>query len=292
MERSWWFVLVLICNLSYGQVSSGAIANNRFLQRTNPQITRALNDGGSSLDHPEIQKLARQMVDLGIWGNLTMWMHDALVNRRQSGIDYFATKLYNIQTTNIVASQASTNLQPQLDTLGIKFDGSNDYMTVPHSNGINNFTQANNYTISVYINNTILKDEVVIEKWGAPAATTPIPYAIRLATNGNVIALAYNGSSSNSCSVSMPQNVWHMISCVFSWSTNTLKVYRNGVLISSCTLNLSGTVGNSYPVNIGNRYNLTGYYDGQLNDLRIYNIELTASQIDAIFQETRGKYGI
>ncbi len=288
MERSWWFVLILICNMSYGQVSNGAIANNRFLQRTNPQIDRAIADGGSSLDHPEIQKLARQMVDLGIWSNLVLWVHEGLVKERVSGSNVFVPKAYDISNLFIDIAQTDTTKQLKLNN-GFVFDGIDDGFAIQT---VTSKLRPTSITVSYYCN---LSDNLTFG--GIFEIRSDIQRIFTFQRTNRIRAQIFvNGLSKQYQTPSSVINNWIMFT--FTYTNNDLKLYVNGSLITPQIL-ADNTIGNlsipsnaKFSVGIDVDSGLPHKTLGTISDLRVYNSVLTASQIDAIFQETRGKYGI
>ena len=88
-------------------------------------------------------------------------------------------------------------------------------------------------------------------------------------------------------------NQWVHITTVCDYTNKTLKFYRNGIQFGA-TQNLTGT-----PVfpSIG-RARYVGAYttnanritDGYLDEVKIYNRELSASEIASIYNQTKGKY--
>lgn len=305
MERSWWIVLVLICNLSYGQVSSGAIANNRFLQRTNPQIDRAIADGGSSLDHPEIQKLARQMVDLGIWGNLMIWANSRLVKERISGSDTYVTKVYDISGNNKDYEQATDSYQPLLTNNSFAFnDGRKGLIGQNHAGGLAQLTVTFWLKLNTVANGgTNASTIMLLASKAADGATSvanldwSVYYDRRTANQNLVFVVARDGTVSSSVAINVPINIgantWRMITCTWNPSTSVI-IYINGSQIAINTTSIIATMSNkTINLNIGGVANTNERtLDGEIEDIRIFNAALTASQINAIFQQTRGKYGI
>jgi hypothetical protein len=289
MERSWWIILVLICNLAYGQINSGAIGNNRFLQRTNPQITRALNDGGSSLDHPEVQKLARQMVDLGIWSNLVFWVHEGLVKERVSGSDVFVPTGYDISGQLNDAVQTDTLLQPKISTVGLSYDGINDFLGLTNSSVNTSLCTVMGY---VYYNNLTTTQQMFNRQNASLAGTVSVLYSS--ATNDISFRLRLSATPNTAriltwTSTPSVATYYHFAG---TYDGATMRLYVNGSQIN--TLSISGTINtNTYnATNIGMNITNVGNHNGIISDVRYFNTALTASQIDAIFQETRGKYGI
>jgi hypothetical protein len=289
MERSWWIILVLICNLAYSQINSGAIGNNRFLQRTNPQITRALNDGGSSLDHPEIQKLARQMVDLGIWSNLVLWVHEGLVKERVSGSDVFVPTGYDISGQLNDAVQTDTLLQPKSSAMGLSFDGTNDVLSLTNSSVNTSYCTVMAY---VYYNNLATNQQVFNRSNNSLVATTALVY--QNSTNDISFRLRLSASfvTTRTLAWSSPPSALTYYHITGTYDGTNMRIYINGIEVNS--LSISGTIdtNNYIQTNIGRNISAVGHHNGIISDVRYFNTALTAAQIDAIFQETRGKYGI
>lgn len=86
-------------------------------------------------------------------------------------------------------------------------------------------------------------------------------------------------------------NTWQHVAVTYT-STGS-KLYVNGVLLSTVTAVAgSGTVSDATAeLIIGNNYTSTRSFDGQIEDLRIYERELSVSEIKAIYT-SRGRDGI
>jgi hypothetical protein len=302
MERSWGIVLVLllISVTSYAQLSSGTIANNRFLQRVNPAIDRALADSGSSLDHPEIQRLARQMVDLGIWDNLVFWAHEGLVKERVSGSDVFVPKSYDITANNNDAANTDTTQQPKLND-GFLFDGTNDRLIVADNDSLTFVSGTNDLPFSVIFwikvnNNTILN--TVVGKSNAIAvgeyyAGAGLFRCVDNSTSSFIAKLRIVGQV-----VPSSNNTWYMLSCTYNGNKNAsgINCYENDYNINSrfsnnTQANYQQMRNTNLQTFIGSRDN-SQYVNGEVSDIRVFrNKELSLSEITLIFNETKAKYG-
>ena len=97
-------------------------------------------------------------------------------------------------------------------------------------------------------------------------------------TTGNVIRLAIDGSSV-STSQTIPLMEWTHLS--FTFDGSTVKIYFNGVEVASGSLSATLTY-SSAPVLLGSNANLSFlgyYYDGIMDDVRIYNRGLSAAEV-------------
>ena len=89
-------------------------SNNRFLQRVNPEIRRALNETGAAAS-------MRQMVDLDIAKNLVGWWHRDNVDTRFASPDTFVTSALDSSGGTNNAAQTTEAKQPKLVSDGLEF---------------------------------------------------------------------------------------------------------------------------------------------------------------------------
>ncbi|TAE92030.1 MAG: LamG domain-containing protein [Runella slithyformis] len=71
---------------------------------------------------------------------------------------------------------------------------------------------------------------------------------------------------------------WHHIAAVRNNTTNTLQIYIDGVLNNSTTAVATGAVGVA-PLTFGASANSGGFFNGQLDEVRVFNTVRTAAQI-------------
>jgi hypothetical protein len=88
-------------------------------------------------------------------------------------------------------------------------------------------------------------------------------------------------------SVKYTTNTWYNVTGTFNNSTNSSKLYINGVLISS-----SNNVNGGGPSTNNDLYIGSSSMNGNLANINIYNRELLIAEIQQNFQATRGRYGI
>ena len=269
-------------------------SNNRFLKRVNPEIVRAKDDSGSSLNHPEIQKLMRQMVDLGIADNLKLWVHSGLVKTRTSGSDTFVTKVYDISGNENDGVQATEANQPELKEKGL------EYVLANSLNAGTGLSMTNNISVCGWINTSV-------------SNRTWLPIASRWFFDNSrvwIIALnlgkIYAGVSNNGTvtgtghKVYMSANtvnngVWRHVG--FTFATNIFKIFLDGTELTPDTSGGDHTVNSLLDdsdiiAQIGQWDVSASSYVGLLNDIRIFNKALSATKNSAIFNATKGFYGI
>lgn len=186
---------------------------------------------------------------------------------------------------NIHLSQAQAPFTAP-DNIGsgncLDFDGVSDWINVPDSPSLNT---TGDLTIEAWINlqTTAVQQWLVSKYNSAPDAS----YTFIIQNNSTlqffIQGTAALGSNMWVNTTSAPLNVgeWQHVAAVFDASASTMNIYVNGI-DQPVTLNGSQTSINSttLAVGIGAR-NATSatYFDGQIDDVRIWNIARTQQEI-------------
>lgn len=165
------------------------------------------------------------------------------------------------------------------------FDGINDYV----STAITTF--GNNTTWTVWINrvSSVNTLNMFMGRF--------LPYfAAREGTNGFLFSNSINSvqKSVYSIGVTVKDNTWYHLSFTTEYNgvDTTMKMYINGVLNNSGTFTGEQTQF-GYAFSIGDGRNLPWYpFNGEVNDVRIYNRTLTQAEITTIYNATKSRYGI
>jgi len=151
------------------------------------------------------------------------------------------------------------------------FDGS-DIITVAHNDILN---CSNELSISVWVKPNSLQNAMILGKSNYTSATN---YLLRTKSTG-YIAFEYKDFA-NSNSLPLNANVWNHIA-VISKSDNSKQVYINGVLATHTSATSPfGLVTNA--LTIGARSGAE-FFNGSIDDLRIYSMALTEAQISSLF---------
>jgi hypothetical protein len=161
-----------------------------------------------------------------------------------------------------------------------KFNGSDDYVIMSSSSQIN-FAQTNSFSISAWIN---------------PAATTGFvfdkqrnvssEFVIDISFNGNkiVFELAKQAVASSdyfSLSTLTTGNWYHIVG---TYDGTNMNFYINGVIQGSfLVFGQTGTTQGLANMYLGEQYQGANYFKGQIDDFRIYNRALSASEIQALY---------
>jgi len=162
-------------------------------------------------------------------------------------------------------------------------DGVDDYITIPASSEV---SSNNDFTISLWFQTTdawayILDERVPYERgYGLTISGDPIGFSFGVQdgiANGNSVfpQIAVNNGK------------WHNVIAVRKGTT--LYLYVDGNLLDSKTGTLIN-IGSANTINIGKRYTNTAaeaYYDGIIDDLRIYNRALSDSEIQTLYNSEK-----
>jgi len=162
------------------------------------------------------------------------------------------------------------------------FNGSNDYVDVKDSSSSLNL---NNFTLGGWIymtrlpsqssNGTILGKRYSAQAWSLAIAGNT-PYALF-----NVFGAKTHSLTGTTTPLSLDS--WYFIVGTFNASSQDL--YVNGTLIASTAFNSDTVSPSTYDVGIGSLYgNSTNFlFPGLIDDVRIYDRALSASEIQAIY---------
>lgn len=188
---------------------------------------------------------------------------------------------------------------------GLDFDGTDDYVNVADTSTLDtdiaealDFPNGTDFTISGWFNrDTVTTDDVIVAKRNGVANTDTgyIVYIDDPVGTGEVDAdylILEVSDGSNEYSVTSTSAFistgWNHFA--FVWDDDTagnIKLYINGKeesgAIKSGTLTSVGSLSNSNPVRFGSESDGGNYFDGKLDDIRIYRYPLTSAQIRLIY---------
>lgn len=186
------------------------------------------------------------------------------------------------QTVNI----AGNPWQAGYHGYALKLDGINDYVQVTGFKGI---TGPASRTCSAWIKATANSKEQMILSWGYGANGQK--WMFRMQADGKLAAGVWGGYISGSVSVADGQ--WHHVAAVLvddgSPSVNEIKLYVDGlpqIATYSSTQPIDTLAGQD--VQIGAFYNgsaQAGFFNGLLDEVRIYNLGLDGNQIYRLSME-------
>lgn len=160
------------------------------------------------------------------------------------------------------------------DPSGLKFDGVDDYVNVPHNASVSLTT----YTVSVWENptNTNNGSNVVLTKRGGT-----YNYLLYFSSANNNTPTIYNDGltpATLNAASTIPEGAWSLVTATYDGTTR--KIYINGVLSNSDTPTGSPTT-NSQALTLGSEAGSFAF-KGLIDDVRVYNRALNRSEIAAL----------
>ena len=170
------------------------------------------------------------------------------------------------------------------------FDGSTDSIQLPSATGIQSFSSgfsvamwAYPATVAPTVNKTLVGNiNAAASGWSIIETTAGLWQARCYGCNNG-------GNVTMSSATAVTANSWYFV--VFTWGANGSygkgALYVNGALAASSNTNASQVyVASSSATRIGRGYGFTGspdYFQGRINDVRIYNRALSASEIAQMY---------
>jgi hypothetical protein len=154
----------------------------------------------------------------------------------------------------------------------LNFDGVNDRVELPNES-MYDFTTA--MTVEVWMNSNVIP-----EQWDPLISKGDDSWRLHLNDNGTLVFSCNVGSSTSTDATSttvITDGNWHHVAGTFDGTS--LKLYIDGVLESQVAA--TGSINNSsFPVYIGNNSDyLVRFFNGNIDDVRIWNVARTAEQI-------------
>lgn len=165
---------------------------------------------------------------------------------------------------------------------GISVNGSNQVVRMAETTSIDLGNTTDSYTLSAWFKTTANYSDysIIATKYNALAG---LPFAILLDSNEyGCFAIAEGGAPIIVCgTTTLNDGVWHYISGIRDVSTDSLLLYIDGVLINSIEDTSSTDMRNDSDFSVGNGGSSYNTYDfnGQIDDVKLYNYVRTPSQI-------------
>jgi hypothetical protein len=166
-----------------------------------------------------------------------------------------------------------------------EFDGVDDDITIPDANGIDFDSEPFSFGAWTKpdFSNTQNNDGVLVR---ANSFSNPeIQYAIKARSGGNMRVAVGDGTANvTQLTVTPPSNSLFHIFGVYEQSNTELRIFINGNLVASSTAVAPESI--TAPLNIGQFAGGNGRFSGVVDDVRLYNRALSASEINQIYTNT------
>ena len=177
------------------------------------------------------------------------------------------------------------------------FDGTNDYIVVPHSSSISAST-TNSFTLSTWFLSTVNGTSSTLEivnKRNNTAGPTYVSYGLswrRVSTTDTVFARVSftDNSVLDLNSTALNQNVWYSATETFDGTNH--KLYINGALNQSESISGKTILDDGFPLTINSYTGASEFLAGKTSIVLYYNRALSQQEILQNFNATRFRYGI
>lgn len=167
--------------------------------------------------------------------------------------------------------------------IALEFDGLNDYVSIPHNAAL---TITGPLSISAWVRLDTNTNHVIAHK-AVGNGTLNNPYTYRLTSSATITFIRANAASfvavESTGTVSL--SVWHHVQVTINVA-DVVRHYIDGVLASTPSASIAPTE-NTEPTLLGKRAddNATTFFDGRMEDVRIYNRELSAIEVFQSYAE-------
>jgi len=178
---------------------------------------------------------------------------------------------------------------------GMSFDGVDDYNVLPNSNAFDFGT--GDFTFSTWIKSTSSSVGTIFVRYNTGGGAGQLAMFLNWATTGvgKIVLYTWNNASGDlyrATSSNVNDGNWHHI--VGIRSGETISVYVDGVLNqgtqagnATATVNVSSDADFYIGVNDNTPSTAVSYYDGVLDDFRMYNRTLSTSEIQMLYNTGR-----
>lgn len=171
------------------------------------------------------------------------------------------------------------------------FNGTNAYITLPYSNALDLKVS---FSLCCWIKPDGYPNDIRGIIWHGDAASGKDPYVLYYKNTGSGVTLSarkdvLDGLTYNE--LFLPNNTffsgtWNHVVATYNGTTHTFRFYINGELLSTTNYTTSQL---NYPTNnfwttIGGIEINNALFKGKLDDVRIFNREISAAEVKTIFQ--------
>ncbi len=175
----------------------------------------------------------------------------------------------------------------------LDFDGTDDFVTIPSVDGVNNFDFGDNFTIEVWVKINPVQDDIaladnsILEKWDQSSARYPYVIRYRNQTDpfnaGEIFVARYDGTHfpQFTSGITIGDGQWHHIAFTRTGgpTTGVLSLYIDGILRGTTPDDTDANTTSTAPLCIGQRATGSNRFKGNADEVRIWNVGLTQTQV-------------
>jgi hypothetical protein len=167
----------------------------------------------------------------------------------------------------------------------IDLDGSNDYVSIPHSSAVD---IRRTISVSMWVNFNQLPPNVASLFYKGNGSTPSRTYSFWAYPDGHLHLTSSDGTqqSSDTTTGIVSTGSWHHLVALIDRTNGNFKTYRNNVLVSSDSVRTSDTVSNSQDLRFGKCLESHNYLNAKLDEYRLYDRILTTDEIAYLYTST------
>ena len=162
-----------------------------------------------------------------------------------------------------------------VNTIGADLTG---HMEIPHTDPL--FIDKGSFSISFWMK-CASQNAVLFEKLGTDLSGLSKGYTVELSTTALKITL-FSGTTNQVSSATLPTgffNRWNHIALYRDTAVNRIRIYINSAWVGNLTTTAKLDISNSASLFIANNSSLAKPYQGQLDDIRFYNVSFYANNL-------------
>ena len=161
------------------------------------------------------------------------------------------------------------------------FDGVDDYLAVLRPDGLNPNLQSESLTISVWARADGPTSSRLVQKWDENLRH-PYPFSLH-PHRGDLYSAVYDGETQHLVvTPNLWDGRWHHLVMTYDHRERTLAVYVDGRPGGSRRADIAQPTPNDAPVTIGGGTRHDRFFRGDVDDLRVYERALSASEVDRL----------
>ncbi|MHC4157834.1 MAG: LamG-like jellyroll fold domain-containing protein [Planctomycetota bacterium] len=173
----------------------------------------------------------------------------------------------------------------------LDFDGSGDYVEISNEQNFD-FGSDADFTICAWIKTTAIFDRRRIVDKSKGGYMPSIGFVLSMDPPAGAVSFSLKDDANNSevqTTTIINDGFWHFVAGVAD-RDGDLEIYHNGILEDSDSLALVDNINNDIPVAVGRGMNYDGqYFDGIIDNVRIYGKALSAEEIRQVYREEAGE---
>ncbi len=171
----------------------------------------------------------------------------------------------------------------------MSFNGTDQYLSAEHDSSLNLTTQL---TVSMWVNISGGTNYRGLFTKGSINPAGYGSYSASIINNSNNKIRFYLGSSTSvsvnlETTTGLSNNTWHHLAFVYNGSQGLAKVYIDGSQVSTTSPTIPSSIySNTEDFHIGAYYNNSLLFNGEMDEVAIFNTALSANKIQQIYDAT------